>query len=360
MNTFCKELLQVINNNLYNYYLNNFDHYRFNRNPNRLTDYLIYGLTKLGLQNRSISLNKLINLLDNIEFLDKAYILLKDKKSKDLMILIFAYRILGHRKVKLPLNDSSFKKEIKKLHRTRQKNDSIDPGFKHFILYKHDLRNIGIPVELYFTALGIWHDFIVKQYEYKNDGKCIKALPGDIVLDCGGCWGDTALYFANEVGHQGKVYAFEFIDTNIKIFNRNISANPHLADRINLIKRPLWSEENVTFYIHENGPASKVSDIPNEGSSKIKTITIDSFVSEFNVPRVDFIKMDIEGAELNALKGAINTLQKFRPKLAIALYHNIEDFYKIPLWLNELGLGYKFYLGHYSIHHEETILFAEV
>jgi hypothetical protein len=76
------------------------------------------------------------------------------------------------------------------------------------------------------------------------------------------------------------------------------------------------------------------------------------------MPRVDFIKMDIEGSELAALKGASGALREWKPRLAISLYHRVEDFHAIPLWLDSLGLGYRFFLDHYSIHHEETVLYA--
>jgi hypothetical protein len=74
--------------------------------------------------------------------------------------------------------------------------------------------------------------------------------------------------------------------------------------------------------------------------------------------RIDFIKMDIEGGELPALKGAERVLRSFKPKLAISVYHNLRDFWEIPQWLNDLKLGYEFYLRHFTIHHEETVLFA--
>ena len=68
--------------------------------------------------------------------------------------------------------------------------------------------------------------------------------------------------------------------------------------------------------------------------------------------------MDIEGAELKALHGAESTLRKFRPKLAISVYHQLVDIVEIPRYLARLGLEYKFYLGHYTIHLEETVLYA--
>jgi hypothetical protein len=83
-------------------------------------------------------------------------------------------------------------------------------------------------------------------------------------------------------------------------------------------------------------------------------------VSEGAMGRIDFIKMDIEGSELSALQGAESALRRWRPKLAISLYHRPEDFFSIPLWLDSLGAGYEFFLDHYSIHHEETVLYARV
>ena len=80
---------------------------------------------------------------------------------------------------------------------------------------------------------------------------------------------------------------------------------------------------------------------------------------EKKISKVDFIKMDIEGAEINALNGARKTIQKFRPKLAIAVYHSIKEHYTIPQLIKEIEPGYRLYLDHFTIHEEETVLFAE-
>jgi hypothetical protein len=53
------------------------------------------------------------------------------------------------------------------------------------------------------------------------------------------------------------------------------------------------------------------------------------------------------------------SLRRWRLRLAISLYHHPDDFFTIPLWLDSLGLGYKFFLKHYSVHYEETVLFAK-
>ena len=95
-------------------------------------------------------------------------------------------------------------------------------------------------------------------------------------------------------------------------------------------------------------------------TAKIKTISIDDFFEQYNLTKVDFIKMDIEGAELDALIGAKNTLIKCKPKLAISIYHNIIHFFEIPKFINSLKLNYKFYMDHFTTHGEETVLFAIV
>ena len=90
-----------------------------------------------------------------------------------------------------------------------------------------------------------------------------------------------------------------------------------------------------------------------------KTISIDDFVKDNKIEKIDFIKMDIEGCELKALHGAINTLKKHKPKLAIAAYHKYEDYYEIPKFLNELKIDYKFYLASYTLGFSDTIIYAK-
>ena len=60
-----------------------------------------------------------------------------------------------------------------------------------------------------------------------------------------------------------------------------------------------------------------------------------------------------------ALRGAEESIRRFQPKLAITFYHSLEDFWEIPEWIAQLGLGYQFYLRHFTIHQEETVLFAK-
>ena len=286
---------------------------------------------------------------------------LLDTDCKKLLVDIIAYRILGYQKIKLPLSNATYWNYFKKVKLLMNKDDTIDPKFLHFILKRVQLKPLGYNIDFYYTEAGVVTTFIVEQYAYKkNDNYIVHAEKGDTVLDLGACWGDTALYFSSKVGENGKVYSFEFIPNNLKIYNINKSLNPELETRIALIENPVSEISGQAIYYLDKGPGSFISEQPikNQTGTK-KTISIDDFVRINNVRKVDFIKMDIEGAEPFALKGALDTIKEFKPKLAIAIYHSMEDFVNIPKWLNDLNLGYRFYLGHYKIHAEETILFAK-
>jgi hypothetical protein len=92
----------------------------------------------------------------------------------------------------------------------------------------------------------------------------------------------------------------------------------------------------------------------------VQTATIDEMVRSGIIEKVDFIKMDIEGAEVEALKSTVETIKKFRPKLALCLYHRESDFQTIPEFIHSLNLGYKFYFNHYTMHEGESVLFCQI
>ena len=158
-----------------------------------------------------------------------------------------------------------------------------------------------------------------------------------------------------------KVFTFEFIDGNLKVLKENISYNPGLAQNIVVVEHPLWEKDNEVFYYVDKGPASTVSTVAaGNGDKVVKSKTIDALVKEKQLQKVDFIKLDIEGAEPYALKGAAETIRKFKPKLAIAIYHSISDFVTIPEYIRSLCPEYKLYLGHYTIYDEETLIYATI
>jgi len=359
------ELICSVNNN----YNDNYDPYRYGEvivpdKKKSIKENLIAQLNSRGYYNDFNNRNFAGQIKSKaFPYSDFFYLfdILEDENSKELLIKIIAYRILGHTKVKLPLNKPSLWNDLKTIEMHQRKDDVVSIGFMNQQLPYIDLEFLGLPIKLYYSAIGVNVDFIIKQYEFHHDDIHIQAEPGDVVIDAGGCFGDTALYFSNMVGSTGLVKTFEFIPNNIELLNRNLDLNPDLKPAIELINRPLWNESNLEVFFIDNGPGSKVTfEYFNEHTGKTKTITIDEFVQSSGLEEVNFIKMDVEGAETNALLGAKETIKKYRPKLAIALYHSTKDFERIPKLINDLGLGYRFYLSHATIYGEETMLFAKV
>ena len=291
----------------------------------------------------------------------KVYNLLVDYYSKKTIIEVLSGWLLGFRNVKLTINR---RKVLKILHDIKNYIDGNETLLvNNFKLNCYNLKEIGKEIRLYcipfIIPFTIMNTFILEQYSYNHDEK-ITAEEGDIILDVGGFWGDTALYFANRIKDLGQVISIEFIPRNLSILKMNINLNPHLSNRIKIIEGAVWNSSDKLLYYTDKGISSKIRLKPSKKFiNKIKTISIDDLVKRYKIPKIDFIKMDIEGAELNALMGAKEVIKKFKPKLAISIYHDIYDFFKIPEFIESLKLNYKFYLDHFSLMDKETILFAK-
>jgi FkbM family methyltransferase len=302
--------------------------------------------------------NNVSALSGRLEGFESFYHSLANQTSRELLVKLIAFRILGKDRLRLPLNSDEFWRRRESIKSLFDETDTLKAG-GDWILKRADLNATGYPISLYCLGGGLYNTFELKQYEYQGCSPPIKAERGDVVIDAGGCWGDTALYFAHEAGDTGKVYAFEFVPTNLAVMRKNLTLNRELSSRVAVIEKPLWDKSDQTLYFTDNGPASRVS-FTKTSEQYLSTISIDDFVSRNNVSRIDFIKMDIEGAELNALKGAAAVISRCKPKLAISVYHDLSDFVTVPEFISSLNLGYRFYLGHYTIHAEETVLFATV
>ena len=173
----------------------------------------------------------------------------------------------------------------------------------------------------------------------------------EIFVDCGGFDGQTTEDFiCNVNGKYNKVYIFEPDKHNLKRLKNKMSAYKD----IQIIEKGCHSENDI-YYFSEKGTSTSMIIRDNRGGTKIEVAPIDSIVIDYNAT---FIKMDIEGSELEALKGAKQTIIKSTPKLAISVYHKPEDLITIPQYIFSINKNYKFYLRHYGYVFWETVLYA--
>lgn len=185
-----------------------------------------------------ISIKSIILKSKQISYL---YYLLEDIYSKKKIIELLSGYILGFRFVKLSLNNNLYWKIRENVKNLTVNNEYIRFGRWNLNLF--DLYKVRIPIKLFSLSSNILNTFLLEQYYYKHN-EIVWVKEGDYVLDAGGCWGDTALYFANKVGYLGKVYSFEFISKNLNVFKRNLNLNMELQKRIEIIELPLWKSPN--------------------------------------------------------------------------------------------------------------------
>lgn len=170
----------------------------------------------------------------------------------------------------------------------------------------------------------------------------------EIFID-GGCYDmQTSLEFIKMVkGNYRKIYAYE-PDTN----NFNKCSKFRDVKNLAVINKGLWSCSEKLFFNKSGDEASKITDKGND------IIYCSSLDLDLECEKVTFIKLDIEGAELQALVGAKEIIKKHKPKIAVCVYHKNEDIWEIPQYLLSLCNDYKFYLRHYSLGDNDTVLYA--
>lgn len=176
-----------------------------------------------------------------------------------------------------------------------------------------------------YPDTGIFPDFLSLPKVLKDGNyKCI--------LDIGAFIGDTAYCFYRCFNPQ-KIYAFEPNPHTFVILEKNIRLNK-MQECVIPIQEGVGLKEGF-LYFKKAAEISRFVDEEN-GTIRAKVTTVDNFVQKNNIKKVDLIKMDIEGGEFDALKGAIETIKRDKPTLLIAIYHKGEHFFEIPGWLKRI------------------------
>jgi FkbM family methyltransferase len=359
---FCGQFTEAMLNDCFGYQPRNIDYLRFacdaeEQARDEIRDQEFQRLAQIGLVRRHFDLatatRELSRVYADLDDYQAVFTLLADEASRNNLIEVLKLRALGPRHARVSLNNPDYWRVREDIAGLRLDGASITAG--KFELQPFELNAPPDVLSLHAHPLGILNTFVLEQYRYRNGKFDLGVAAGDVVIDAGACWGDTTLYFANRVGADGRVYAFECLEENLGIYTANMRRNAGLQGRISLERRALWSASGEALNFVANGPGSRIS---GEGAAQVRTVALDDFAAEAGIERVDFIKMDIEGAEQQALRGAEYILERDRPKLAISVYHQPEDVTAIPRYIDALDLGYRCYLDHYTIHNEETILFA--
>lgn len=196
------------------------------------------------------------------------------------------------------------------------------------------LVRLQTPAGSFWTPLGNDSLFLLAEYAvdiYGVGGTQIR--PGDVVMDLGANVG----MFSRRALDAGasRVIAVEPSPLNVESLRRTFAEE--IEDgRFILVPKAVWNEPGrmmlkvydlsvLDSLVMEERPEAPVrSEVP------VELVTIDALAEELGLERLDFVKMDIEGAERQAIEGAVETLRRFRPRMAIATENLLDDIEAVP------------------------------
>jgi FkbM family methyltransferase len=167
----------------------------------------------------------------------------------------------------------------------------------------------------------------------------------EVFLDVGGYDGYSSQYFIEKYNRYKKIFIIEPDKTNYSIILNKFNTN----NKVVVINKGV-SNVNKVVSFESNGISSRVVE---NGNNVIELCKLDEIINE----PITFIKMDIEGFELTALKGASEIIKKNKPKLAICVYHKANDLREITSFIMSLNPKYRLYLRHYNEGISESVMF---
>ena len=187
----------------------------------------------------------------------------------------------------------------------------------------------------------------------------------EVYVDAGAYDGDSIIQFIRKNSDFNKIYAFEADQKNYEMLRKSYVYQA-FKEKMKIFNGGVWDQyEAVNFVAGMDVSSRAVSETPlnmNEFSDSntqinvVECMPLDDVITE----EVTFIKMDIEGSEIRALKGSRHLIAKYKPKLAICIYHKPDDLWKIPQYIHSLVPEYKIYIRHHSILYVDTVLYATI
>lgn len=275
------------------------------------------------------------DLLAHQDELLSVYHLLSDQKSRDILTSRIALFVGG-------ADYQSFRDFIAKFSDIRHEKGSNSPECMHSTHYGS---------EAYL--------------QFNNDLITLEA--NEVLVDGGAYTGDSTIEFINVCKRNGSAYRkIICYEPDSKIFSE-LQKNTSRYSSISLRPFGLWSHTSTIQFADSSilKPGStrivsayeKNDDLPG-GASGFTEVPVTSIDMDLPDEDVTIIKMDVEGAEMNALQGARKTIERCRPKLIISAYHKRNDLFEIPLLIHRMAPDYRLYFRHFSSNFGETTLFA--
>lgn len=213
-----------------------------------------------------------------------------------------------------------------------------DGNFENFNLRDNSVINCVCGAKIPIKQILELPEKLIPMGEMKGYLQKYEINEGDVVIDAGAYVGEFTLLASILVGSKGKVISFEPDPKNYGILSNNIKN--YALSNVLVLNKGLWSEDKV-LCLKMYDMASTFIDIDAPWPvADITVVSLDNELQRLGISKVDFIKMDIEGAEIEAIKGSKGILTNNNVKLAIASYHllnNEKTHFRLEKLLPELG-----------------------
>jgi FkbM family methyltransferase len=226
-----------------------------------------------------------------------------------------------------------------------------------FLLWDDELSRQEYLAQLKFRILGEFDSLSapVPQESYFPED-LFDLLPDEKFIDCGAYDGITIKQFLKrQKEFNGKAIAYEPDPVNFNMLKGYIE-NLTQGVRENIIFLP-YAVGAKREKVHFDATGTMGSTISNNGKIEVECVTLDENLSDLQVLPT-YIKMDIEGGELDALAGGRKLIQKEMPILAICLYHRYDDLWRVPLFIQSLASDYRFFLRPHEIEGWQLVCYA--
>ncbi len=226
--------------------------------------------------------------------------------------------------------------QVAKLWKDQKSTDLFLDAIKFHTIFDHEMNgDLGGGIQYFPDGIPL-----------KEDINCF--------IDCGAYTGDTIMQLHNKCGKVKEVIAFEpDTDNFLKLSQYLTGYSKNICDQLLLYPCGVWSETTQMRFSDGNGDGSAVTP---DGKSIKQFVALDEVI--FNITPT-FLKMDVEGAEVEALHGAKELISISKPDLAICLYHKISHLWEIALLIHRWNLGYDFYIRQHD-YTMEIVMYATV
>ena len=181
-------------------------------------------------------------------------------------------------------------------------------------------------------------------WQYFDPSVPLKLPPDFFFVDVGAFTGDTLPAAA------GRILAMEPDGKNFSALQKAVASTPELKNKTKLLNAGSGEHAGRAAVVRSGSSAQ----LRDDETGTIDIVKLDDVCIE----PPDYIKMDIEGAELSALRGAEKLIRRHAPALAISVYHRPDDLFELPLMLSSWRPDYRFFLRCYGSHAMETVLYA--